>query len=114
MAKKARKLLVQDVKVGDVILLDRPEAEIVKIERPEKVFTHAPKGKVFIIKDKKGSITQAFFLDEDKVDALPRKSLMEKFWLWVSNNYKKHQQKMASLDKKNFDLKDTPFGWPKA
>jgi hypothetical protein len=48
MAKKARKRLGQDIKVKDVLLLDRPEVEVLEALKPTKKYHKAPEGQILL------------------------------------------------------------------
>ncbi len=97
MAKKERKRLVMDIQVEDEILLERPVVTVVAVDKPDKHgFWQAPKGKVFTVKDKRsGLIGKTYYLEDDKVDTLPRKSPFIRWWdnfgKWCQSTYEKRQ-----------------------
>lgn len=107
---KTRSRLVQDLKVEDCILLDRPKVSVIGFEKPEKLFSRAPAGRILLLRDRHGTITREFFLNDEKVDTLPRKTLWQRFVAWLDNNHKKHVEKMESVYSPTVNVKFTPFG----
>ena len=97
MAKKSRKRLGQDLRVKDVLLLDRPEVEIIEVKEAKKEYRQSPKGsKVFITKDKAtGQISNVFALEDDKFDVTKRPGLFDKVKKWLDKNHKKYQTKVT-------------------
>lgn len=95
MAKTtAKKRLASDLKVEDVILLERPKVEVLSIDEAAKRYRASPKGKVVRVKDKDtGHESECFFLDDDKIDTVKRPSAWEKFGKWLNNNHKKYTSK---------------------
>lgn len=96
---KPKKILASDLKKGDVILLDRPEVEV--IEEPtdaKKRYRTAPKGaRITKIKDKStGQESEAFFLDDDKVDVSKRLTWRDKLSIWFDKNHKSYQAKVKT------------------
>lgn len=98
MAKKSRKRLGQDIKVKDVLLLDRPEVEILEEIKPDKRFRKAPKGKIFKVREKKSKQEFEIYLSNDeKVDCTYRPNLWDKMKFWLDGTHKKYNEKHRNL-----------------
>jgi hypothetical protein len=98
MAKKARKRLGQDLKVKDVLLLDRPEVEIIKDVTAEQKLRRAPKGRYLLVQDKKSKEEYVIYVGEnEKMDCTHRPSWWEKFKTYLDDNHKRHTEKKQSL-----------------
>ena len=91
MAKKSRKRLGQDLKPKDVLLLDRPEVEIVRDVTKEQKLRRAPKGSYFLVKEKKSKEEYVIYVGKDEsMDCTFRPGLWDKFKHWLDNNQKKY------------------------
>jgi hypothetical protein len=97
MAKKARKRLGQDIKVKDVLLLDRPEVEVLEALKPTKKYHKAPEGQILKVRDKNTKVEYEIYVGaNEKVDVTYRPSMWDKFKSWLDRNHKKHLERKAS------------------
>lgn len=99
MAKKARKRLGQDLRVKDVLLLDRPEVEIIRDVTKEQKLRRAPKGSYFLVKEKKSKEEYVIYVGKDEsMDCTHRPSWWERLKVYLDDNHKKHvAKKQAAL-----------------
>lgn len=98
MAKKARKRLGQDLKPKDVLLLDRPEVELIRDVTKEQKLRRAPKGKYWLGKDKKSKEDVVIYIaDDEKMDCTYRPSLWDRFKFYLDKN---HTRYVASTNSK--------------
>jgi hypothetical protein len=98
MAKKSRKRLGQDLKVKDVLLLDRPEVEIIRDVTKEQKLRRAPKGKYLLVKEKKSKEEYIIYVgDDEKMDCTYRPGVWDKFKHWLDGNHKKYTTDKALI-----------------
>jgi hypothetical protein len=97
MAKKARKRLGQDLKVGDKVLLPQPEVELIaEVDPKEHGFRRLPKG----------TKTEGYviFGDNEKVDCVYRPSAWEKMQLWLKGKQSAYQAKQEAVRKQHAEI----------
>lgn len=108
MAKKPRKHLATDLKLKDVILLDRPEVEILDIKPAKKKYRASPKGSLVVeIEDKAtGKLDEIFLLSDDRIDVVKRLSWWDKFKNYLDRNHREHVEKVSEIRKGKTVSKD--------
>jgi len=95
---KACKRLGQDLKLKDVLLLDRPEVEIIRDVTKEQKLRRAPKGKYFLVKDKKSKEEYVIYVGHDeKMDVTYRPSMWARFKDFLDSRHKKHLESRKLL-----------------
>lgn len=87
---KSRKRLGQDIQPRDVLLLDRPEVEVISASKPTKKYHRAPAGQILLVKDKKTKHEfEIYVAANEKVDVTYRPSLWDRIKLYLDANYQK-------------------------
>jgi hypothetical protein len=91
---KSRKRLGQDLKESDVLLLDRPEVEIIRdVTDEKKDLRRKPKGRFLLVKEKKSKQEYEIYVGaNEKMDCTYRPSMWDRFKKWLDSNHKTYHK----------------------
>jgi hypothetical protein len=92
---KTKKKLASDIKVGDTILLDKPEVIVLSKKPAKKKYRRSPEGAIVIeIEDvDTGKVSEILALEDTKLELVKRPSRWDNFKKWLEQNHAAYQHK---------------------